>query len=222
MRVGASDHNWHGGELTMSTQTLLELVQERPDVAWEVASLLPGRGEWREEDYLWLTNHTNRLVEFSDGYIEVLTTPTDEHQRIVLFLYRMLYSFITTYTSGIVLVAPLRVRLQSGKYREPDIIVLLSQTDHRRENQYWNGADLVMEIVSPDDLDRDLVTKRAEYAQIGIPEYWIVNPKTETITVLRLQDDMYIEFGEFERGQSATSVVLHGFAVHVGDALDAR
>ena len=107
--------------------------------------------------------------------------PTDEHQRIVLFLYRMLYSFITTYTSGIVLVAPLRVRLQSGKYREPDVIVLLYQTDQRRENQYWNGADLVMEIVSPDDPDRDLVTKREEYAQIGIPEYWIVNHRKKRL-----------------------------------------
>jgi Uma2 family endonuclease len=206
----------------MSMQTLVELVQERPDIAWEVASLLPERGEWREEDYLWLTNHTNRLVEFSDGYIEVLPLPTDEHQRIVLFLYRMLYDFIATYTSGIVLVAPLRLRLKSGKYREPDIIVLLSQADSRRENQYWNGADLVMEIVSPDDPDRDLVTKREEYAQIGIPEYWIVNPQKETITVLRLQGQSYVEYGEFEREQTAASVFLQGFVVDVGDALDAR
>src|SRR5215510_12840198 len=151
-------------ESAMSTQIIEKMVRERPDIAWEIAPLLPGQGNWSEEDYLWLTNHTNRLVEFSDGYIEVLPMPTDEHQRIVLFFYRMLYNFITTYTSGIVLVAPLRVRLQSGKYREPDIIALLSQADHRRENQFWNGADLVMEIVSPDDPDRDILTKREEYA----------------------------------------------------------
>ncbi len=206
----------------MPTQTIEHMVRERPDIAWEVAPLLPERGDWSEEDYLWLTNHTNRLVEFSDGYIEVLPMPTDEHQRILLFLYRMLYDFIAAYTSGIVLVAPLRLRLKSGKYREPDVIVLLSQADSRRENQYWNGADLVMEIVSPDDPDRDLVTKREEFAQIGIPEYWIVNPKKATITVLRLQGQSYLEYGEFERGQTAASVFLQGFAVDVGDALDAR
>jgi Uma2 family endonuclease len=121
-----------------------------------------------------------------------------------------------------VLVAPLRLRLKSGKYREPDIIVLLSQADSRRENQYWNGADLVMEIVSSDDPDRDLVTKREEYAQVGIPEYWIVNPQKETITVLRLQGQSYVEYGEFEREQTAASVFLQGFVVDVGDALDAR
>jgi Uma2 family endonuclease len=206
----------------MPTQTIEHMVRERPDIAWEVAPLLPERGEWSEEDYLWLTNHTNRLVELSDGSIEVLPMPTDEHQRIVLFLYRMLYNFIAAYTSGIVLVAPLRLRLKSGKYREPDIIILLSQADTRRENQYWNGADLVMEIVSPDDPDRDLVTKREEYAQIGIPEYWIVNPQKETITVLRLQGQSYVAYGEFERGQTADSVILQGFVVDVVDALDAR
>jgi Uma2 family endonuclease len=211
----------HNGDLDMSTQTLVELMQERPDVAWEDAPLLPERGEWREEDYLWLTNHTNRLVEFSNGAIEVLPMPTDEHQRIMLYLYRMLYGFITTYTTGIVLVAPLRLRLQSGKYREPDLIVLLSQNDHRRTNQYWNGADLVMEIVSPDDPDRDLVTKRQEYAQIDIPEYWIVNPQQATITVLRLQDGKYIEDGAYHRGQTAASGVLQGFVIAVGDAFDA-
>jgi Uma2 family endonuclease len=211
----------YDGELDMPTQTLIELMQERPDVAWEVAPLLPERGEWREEDYIWLTNHTNRLVEFSNGAIEVLPMPTDEHQRIMLYLYRMLYSFITTYTAGIVLVAPLRLRLQSGKYREPDLMVLLSQNDHRRTNQYWNGADLVMEIVSPDDPDRDLVTKRQEYAQIDIPEYWIVNPQQATITVLRLHDGTYVEDGAYHRGQTAASVVLQGLAIDVGDAFDA-
>jgi len=47
--------------------------------------------------------------------------------------------------------------------------------DSRRHNKYWEGADLVKEVVSgsEDDRQRDLVTKRREYAQAGIPEYWI-------------------------------------------------
>ena len=36
----------------MSMQTLVELVQERPDIAWEVAPLLPTQGKWSEEEYL--------------------------------------------------------------------------------------------------------------------------------------------------------------------------
>ena len=55
----------------------------------------------------------------------------------------------------------------------------------------------MIEIVNPDDPNRDLQTKRREYAQVGIPEYWIVDPQTQTITVLELQENSYLELGTF-------------------------
>ena len=42
--------------------------------------LLPPQGWWSEEEYLWLTDSTTRLLEYTDGAIEVLPRPTDEHQ----------------------------------------------------------------------------------------------------------------------------------------------
>lgn len=66
--------------------------------------------------------------------------------------------------------------------------------------------------------ERDLVDKRGDYAEGCIPEYWIVNPQTETITVLRLQGESYVEHGVFGRGDMATSVILPGFAVNVDQA----
>lgn len=125
----------------MTTKTSTTTPDDQAEPAWEVARLFPAQGEWSEDDYLWLTDHTRHLVEFSDGHIEVLPMPTDEHQRIVLFLYRALYAFLAVRAIGIVLVAPLR--LHTGRYREPDLLVLLSATDERRGNQFWTGADLV-------------------------------------------------------------------------------
>ena len=56
-----------------------------------------------------------------------------------------------------------------------------------------------MEVVSDDEEDRqrDLETKRQEYAQAGVAEYWIVDPKTETVTVLTLDGAAYRLHGEF-------------------------
>ena len=84
------------------------------------------------------------------------------------------------------------------------------------------GADLVAEIVSPDGPERDLVEKRADYAEAGIPEFWIVDPRHDTITVLTLRDGNYVEHGVFLRGQSATSPLLGGVAVDVAATFDAR
>ena len=58
----------------------LPLGQEWKDVLEE---LLPPQGCWSEEEYLVLTDHRNRLVEFTDGFLEVLPMPTDKHQSVL-------------------------------------------------------------------------------------------------------------------------------------------
>lgn len=60
-----------------------------------------------------------------------------------------------------------------------------------------------------------------DYAEAGIPEYWIVNPEEETTTVLSLQGEAYVSHGIFRRGEVATSVLLAGFAADVSAVLDA-
>lgn len=185
-----------------------------------ILDLLPQQGAVDEEDYLWLTDHTSRLIEFTDGYIEVLPMPTDEHQSILDWFVAEFRGFIHP-RGGKVLFAPLRLRLRDGKLREPDLLLLRDAADPRRQNRYWLGADLVLEVVSRDKPERDLVEKRREYAEAGIPEYWIVNPLSRTITVLVLQDGIYVEHGVFARGMQATSVLLPGFAASVTDAFAA-
>ena len=184
-----------------------------------ILELLPEQGRLSEEDYLWLTDHTSRLIEYTDGYIEVLPMPTDEHQGILDFLNDAVKRRVLP--GGVVRFSPLRLRLNTGKIREPDLLLLLDRNDPRRGNRYWSGADLVMEVVSPDKPERDLVEKREEYAEAGIPEYWIVNPLNRTITVLTLDGDTYREHGVFAPGAQATSVLLAGFAVDVRAAFAA-
>jgi len=192
----------------------------RQDWDREIITLLPEQGEWSEADYLWLTNRTNRLIEFTDGYIELLPMPTEKHQAILKFLFLAFNAFVEQ-LGGVVFFAALRLRLKSGKFREPDLLLLRSANDLRRGDAYWTGADLVLEVVSPDDPNRDIVKKRKEYAQTGIPEYWIVNPQTETITVLRLEGAKYTEYGAFARGAMAASALLAGFAVSIDAVFDA-
>jgi Uma2 family endonuclease len=178
--------------------------------------LLPPQGAWSEDEYLWLTDRTTRPVEFSDGAIEVLPMPTDEHQGISGFFYTVFGGYLAS-RGGIVRYSPLRLRLREGKFREPDLMLLLDRADPRRDNRYWRGADLVLEIVSADEPTRDLVEKRREYQDAGIPEYWIVNPLNRRIIVLTLRDGAYVEHGSFALGEQATSPLLTGFVVAVHD-----
>ena len=181
---------------------------------------LPRQGCWSDEGYLWLTDSTPRLIEFTDGYIEELPMPTSTHQAILAFLYELFRDHLRP-LGGIVMFSALRMRIREGKYREPDILLLRHRSDPRFQDRYWLGADLVAEVVSLDDPQRDLVEKRADYAEGGIPEYWIVDPRDDTITVLTLKGDAYVEHGVFRRGDNATSPLLDGFTANVSAVFDA-
>ena len=182
--------------------------------------VLPPQGAWNEDAYLWLTDQSNRLIEFTDGCIEELPMPSFTHQSILLFLYEMLRAYLKP-RGGVVMVAALRLRVRPGKFREPDLLLLRARTDRRCQDRYWLGADLVVEVASPDNPDRDLVEKRADYAEAGIPEYWIADPRDETIRVLSLRGSAYVEHGVYRRGDTAASALLAGFGAEVSAVFDA-
>ena len=178
------------------------------------------QGLWTQDQYLAISEVTNHLIEFTDGCIEVLPMPTKRHQAISLHLLLALLEVVRP-MGGAVFYSPLRLRVREGKFREPDLLLVRDAADPRAQNAYWLGADLVMEIVSPANPARDIHVKRADYAEARIPEYWIVNPLNETITVLALQGTEYVEHGVFERGGHAASATLSGFGVDVTEVFDA-
>ena len=132
-------------------------AQEWKDMLEE---LLPPQGRWSEDEYLFLTDHRNRLVEFTDGFLEVLPVPTDKHQAILGFLYQAFLRFIDG-QGGKVRFSPLRLQIRLGKFREPDLLLLLSAADPRRQNRFWMGADLALEVVSEDKPERIWLTNGA-------------------------------------------------------------
>lgn len=190
--------------------------------AWEIALLWPEQGALSESDYIRLTANTNRLVEYADGSVEVLPMPKTSHQRIVMFLLGLLNAYVQRH-GGEALPAPLRVKLRTGKFREPDIVFMLNGNRSRIGEEFWDGADLVIEVVSEDEPQRDLIVKRTEYAEAGIPEYWIVDPRAsfESITVLRLAGNQYDVHGRHTAGTVAASHLLPGFSADVSAVLNA-
>ncbi len=193
--------------------------EREPEPTWGIAQLFPAQGTWSEWEYLAL--ETNHLVEFSNGRLEFPPMPTMSHQLILAHLYGLLLAFSTAKDLGTVLMAGLPVRLWRRKFREPDVLFMRKEHAGRMGEQYWRGADLVMEVVSGKGKDRrrDLIEKREEYARAEIPEYWIVDPRDERITVFRLAGRRYLVHGKFGKGTTATSHLLPGFVVDVSAAL---
>jgi Uma2 family endonuclease len=201
-------------------------AKHRP--TWEIAYLFPAQGAWTEDDYLSLENKLGHhiRVELANGCLEVLPVPTEIHQDIIAFLFDMLRGFIRPMKLGKVSFSGIRVRTRPNDpkhYREPDIAFMKAENAHRRRNEWWDGADLLMEVVSgsPDDRKRDYEIKTAEYASAHVAEYWIVDPEERLIRVLKLDGDKYKIHGDFTAGMTATSVLLPGFVVSADETFAA-
>jgi Uma2 family endonuclease len=149
--------------------------------------------------------------------------PTIEHQLILKFLFRALDTFVERQKFGVVLFSPTRVYLDPDNYREPDIVFSTTERLTKSGNRYFQGADLVMEVVSddPESHERDFEKKVVDYAEGGIPEYWIVDPQEKKITVLTLVGKAYETHGVFGENEVATSKLLAGFSVAVTDVFAA-
>jgi Uma2 family endonuclease len=189
--------------------------------------LYPRQGEWNEANYLDIVDSVGGFVELNDGCLEFPPMPSFRHQFIFEFLFDLLRRYLKqSGTPGRAVAPPFPVRLWGSQFREPDIAFLGPARIVNLDRQP-TGAELIIEIVGPgeDARERDYETKRAEYAQARIPEYWIVDPETRTIHVLTLDGvepgGPYRVHGEFKAGETATSLLLEGFRVSVDDVFAA-
>ena len=201
----------------LSTVTIPVRPSRRGEPLWELLELFPEQGEWSEEAYLRL--NTNRLVEFNDGCIEVLPMPDALHQLLAWLLTTALNTLKIDGDVGVAIPAPFKLKGPNRKWREPDVSYLLPKNRHRYRRDWWDYADLTIEIVSTDDPSRDYVTKRQEYAAMGVPEYWIIDPVKQTIHVLVLTESAYREVQVAGAGEVAISRTVAGFQVDVAAIL---
>jgi Uma2 family endonuclease len=206
-------------ESDLVTPEVLKLAtHEGRHPTWEMALIYPDQGGWTVEDYLTLD--IGRHVEFSRGFVEFQPMPDEKHQAIVFFLVQALNAYAAL-TGGRATMAPFPLRLREEKFREPDVLFMKGEHLDRCQRRFWQGVDLVIEVLSDSNRTLDLETKRAEYARAGIPEYWIVDPEQGTVTVLVLAGEGYSVHGVHARGQTAVSVTLAGFQVDGAAVLDA-
>jgi Uma2 family endonuclease len=158
------------------------------------------------EDYL---NHqtddaaSDVRYEFVDGELIPMHPPKIEHFLIAQFLSDYLRQVIAQSKLPWMVFAEIGVRTGFRRSRVVDLCVV--QRDQVQELAgrsavFETPPLLVVEIVSLDSIGRDYRYKRSEYAAAGIPEYWIVDPLENRLTILQLREGFYDEISQDASG----------------------
>ena len=154
-------------------------------------------------DYLtWLDDKTRELI---NGFIKIMSpAPCTGHAEINFNLAWHLGSIVKKNKGQCkVFTAPFDVRFPNrgetaddkiDTVVQPDICVIcdLSKIDERG---CCGAPDMIVEILSPSTLKKDVTEKFALYEESGVKEYWIVHPKDKAVTVFLLR-----ETGKYDNG----------------------
>ena len=86
------------------------------------------------------------------------------------------------------------------------------------EERRINGApDLVIEILSPGTDDRDRGFKFRRYEKEAVQEYWIVDPKGETLEIYELKTGEFKSHGHFSDDNQVSSPLFSGLSFQLDE-----
>jgi Uma2 family endonuclease len=144
-------------------------------------------------DYLTWMDDVRR--ELFDGFIKLMTpAPSRKHQGISFNLSGLFRNYLIRKPCK-AYYAPSDVRLPKPKSKksdkdiytvvQPDLYLVcdMSKLDDRG---CLGAPDLIIEIISPKNSQRDTKDKFEIYQSSGVREYWIVHPNDETVNVFVL------------------------------------
>jgi Uma2 family endonuclease len=181
----------------------MEAVMELQPVAVTPAVMTEEEFEaWCDEDV---------KAEYVDGEVVVHSPVSTRHSDVVLFLAGLMRIIVQQHDLGRVLGPELQVRLRPGLRRVPDLLFVAKERADMIQPTLVEGApDLIVEIVSPDSVERDWREKYLEYQAAGVGEYWVVDLEYQRMAVYRLSEERRYQAVSAEEGVYR-SQVLPGF-----------
>lgn len=140
---------------------------------------------------------TDAMYELEDGELILMTAESEINRRIAMFI---LVCFVQQGIPAYRLSMKTEIVTTGSRVRVPDLVVFSEELATAMEGAKRStimpempAPLLVVEVVSPNQSSRDYRYKRSEYAARGIPEYWIVDPIAQKVTVLAWVEGFYDE-----------------------------
>ncbi|GMO42199.1 MAG: hypothetical protein Ta2B_22360 [Termitinemataceae bacterium] len=152
---------------------------------------------WTYGEFLQIDLGGSVFTEIINGELYIMPSPSIVHQAISAELFFQLYSFCRG-TSIKTFASPIDVRLfpkadeTDDTVVVPDIAVMCNLAKFS-EKSFDGSPDMVVEILSPSNKERDQVVKYELYKKSCVKEYWIVDPKSETVSVFILENGEYVK-----------------------------
>ena len=167
------------------------------------------------EDFLERYNGVH--AEWVEGEVQLMSPVSNVHQRIGNFLFRVISDFVETNDLGEVFQLEFQMKLaRERRGREPDLFFVPKAKMVQLQPGFFNGpADLVIEIISPESVERDRVDKFTEYERGGVTEFWLIDPAGQQVNFFLRDADGRFQTVSPDADGIYYSAMLPGFWLRV-------
>lgn len=145
-------------------------------------------GSWK--DYSILANEDLK-VEFIEDRIYIQSPASLVHEEIFGYLLTELRIFLKKKAIGKILGSRFPIEIDTERRVEPDLLFLSNEdikTGNLSKTVFTGEPSWIIEIVSPSYREHDTITKRELYKNIGVKEYWIIDPEYKSIEIIRYKN----------------------------------
>lgn len=155
-------------------------------------------------EFAALPEDNSLRYELQEGRIVVSPRPAYDHQVVSGELYVQLRSQLPR---DLAIVQELDVDLQlaTPRVRVPDLVVLSKAAARRPGMKRASDVLVCIEILSPGSIDIDSKVKPMEYADAGIPNFWLIDPRPPVITAT-VHHLVGSDYEESQRAEHALTV----------------
>ncbi|HHV95643.1 MAG TPA: type II toxin-antitoxin system Phd/YefM family antitoxin [Clostridiaceae bacterium] len=172
------------------------------------------------EEFMEIYEKSDLRMEFINGEIYLLSSPTVVHQEILARLFLVFNEYFKDNKCK-VFFAPFDVHFRKKDIEEPDVmqpdlLVACDLEDNINEKgKYMGTPTLVVEILSDSTRSKDMIEKLNTYMLSGVKEYWIVDSKQEQVGIYAFKSCEIDKYKFFEIGDVAQSFIFKGLELNV-------
>lgn len=177
------------------------------------------------EEFMEIYENTELRIEYINGEIVLLASPSSFHQEISGNLYIIFREFLKGKECK-VYYAPFDVHffkkdIKIPDVMQPDLLIACDTKDKINEKgRYMGTPTLVVEILSKSTRSKDMVDKLNIYMLSGVKEFWVIDPKVKTVLVYGFKNNQIDSFVSYKKEDIINSYYFEELKVELSKVFE--
>jgi len=128
-----------------------------------------------------------------DGKIYLMARPNGRHTMIQGNLFEIFNNYFAQKKKKCKAIFEWQLYIDKDNYVQPDLLIYCKSNNEKKNKAV---PLIVIEVLSDSTWKKDVTDKMRKYAELGIEEYWIIDPRNQRVSIYKLNDNKYAEPSE--------------------------